>query len=322
MQILGQFCLLVVFCSVFEMVLQIFLGILGMECASCIKVLSQGSDFGCGFFMFGRFSPVFNLLGLFLVFVLGLKVLQIGCHAKCLIEFLCDFRGKASEVRNGFCSKRGFDEVYAPKSLENSQPLNADGLAFSKKIKGKAAAEDEADDVDDDAAAAAEDDDDGDGNEEESICCNEDGEFDFLALRKSVKIERRKTNEARAELEKERMAAASAAEETMAMILRLQNEKSCIEIQANQYRRMAEQKQRYDEEVIQSLQWIIMKHESERSLLQEQLTLCKQKLPQYAEVDERRQPEDGDPSASDGMDDMSDVDSWERPQNHIVDSNL
>ncbi|BFG41299.1 hypothetical protein CerSpe_275730 [Prunus speciosa] len=317
MQILGQFCLLVVFCSVFERVLQIFLGILGMECASCIKVLSQGSDFGCGFFMFGRFSPVFNLLGLFLVFVLGLKVLQVGCHAKCLMEFLCDFRGKASEVRNGFCSKRGFDEVHAPKSLENSQPLNADGLAFSKKIKAKVAAEDEADDVDDDAAA--DEDDDGDGDEEESICCNEDGEFDVLALRKSVKIERRKTNEARAELEKERMAAASAAEETMAMILRLQNEKSCIEIQANQYRRMAEQKQQYDEEVIQSLQWIIMKHESERSLLQEQLTLCNQKLQQYAEVDERGQPEEGDPSANGGM---FDVDSWERPQNHIVDSNL
>ncbi|ONH90775.1 hypothetical protein PRUPE_8G073500 [Prunus persica] len=290
-----------------------------MECASCIKLLSQGSDFGCGFFMFGRFSLVFKLLGLFLVFVLGLKVLQVGCHAKCLIEFLCDFRGKASEVRNGFCSKRGFDEVYAPKSLENSQPLNADGFAFSKKIKAKAAAEDEADDVDDDAAAA---DDDDDGDKEESICCNEDGEFDALALRKSVKIERRKTNKARVELEKERMAAASAAEETMAMILRLQNEKSCIEIQANQYRRMAEQKQQFDEEVIQSLQWIIMRHESERSLLQEQLTLCKQKLQQYAEVDERRQPEDGNPSANDGMDDMFDVDSWERPQNHIVDSNL
>ncbi|KAL6269870.1 hypothetical protein ACE6H2_026781 [Prunus campanulata] len=316
MQILSQFCLLLVFCSVFERVLQIFLGILGMECASCIKVLSKGSDFGCGFFMFGRFSPVFNLLGLFLVFILGLKVLQVGCHAKCLMEFLCDFRGKASEVRNGFCSKRGFDEVYAPKSLENSQPLNADGLAFSKKIKAKAAAEDEADDVDDDAAADEDDD------EEESICCNEDGEFDVLSLRKSVKIERRKTNEARAELEKERMAAASAAEETMAMILRLQNEKSCIEIQANQYRRMAEQKQQYDEEVIQSLQWIIMKHESERSLLQEQLTLRNQKLQQYAEVDERGQPEEGDPSANGGMDDMFDVDSWERPQNHIVDSNL
>ncbi|KAK7840687.1 protein floury 1-like [Quercus suber] len=109
-------------------------------------------------------------------------------------------------------------------------------------------------------------------------CHGEDEEFDVMALRKLVKIERQRANGSYAELEKERMAAASAAEEAMAMILRLQREKSSIEIQANQYRRLAEQKQQYDQEVIQSLRWIVMKHKSNRSLLEDQLRFCRQKL--------------------------------------------
>ncbi|KAM2988691.1 hypothetical protein FF2_002755 [Malus domestica] len=80
----------------------IFLWILGMECASCIKFLNQGSDFGCGFFMFGRFLPVFNLLGLFSVFILGLKVLQVGFHSEFSMEFLFDFRGNQEISEIGF----------------------------------------------------------------------------------------------------------------------------------------------------------------------------------------------------------------------------
>jgi len=41
----------------------------------------------------------------------------------------------------------------------------------------------------------------------------------------------------------------------MAMILRLHIEKSTVEILANQFQRVAEQKQEYDLEVIKSLQW-------------------------------------------------------------------
>ncbi|CAI9772701.1 unnamed protein product [Fraxinus pennsylvanica] len=58
-------------------------------------------------------------------------------------------------------------------------------------------------------------------------------EFDITELRKQVKIERKRANTAYAELEKERAASATAAEEAMAMILRLWNEKSVIEMEAN-----------------------------------------------------------------------------------------
>lgn len=61
----------------------------------------------------------------------------------------------------------------------------------------------------------------------------------------------------------------------MDMILRLQSEKRSIQIEANQSKRLAEQKQQYDQEIIQSLQWLIFKHESERNFLENQLKLCK-----------------------------------------------
>ena len=57
--------------------------------------------------------------------------------------------------------------------------------------------------------------------------------IDVMASRKLVKIERKRTKAACQELEEERIAAASAADEAMAMVLRLQSEKSSMEIDAN-----------------------------------------------------------------------------------------
>ncbi|KAJ4970621.1 hypothetical protein NE237_003720 [Protea cynaroides] len=62
-------------------------------------------------------------------------------------------------------------------------------------------------------------------------------EEDISALKRLVRIERDRANATHLELEKERTAAASAAKEAMAMIQRLQNEKSLVEMQANQRRR-------------------------------------------------------------------------------------
>ncbi|KAI3774621.1 hypothetical protein L1987_49180 [Smallanthus sonchifolius] len=115
--------------------------------------------------------------------------------------------------------------------------------------------------------------------------CDEDEVFDVMSLRKLVKMERQRAADAYAELEKERMAATSAAEEAMAMILRLQNEKSVVEMEAQQHRRLSHEKQVHDQEVIQLLRWIVMKHESERSLLEDRLRLCKQRLMLYMNDD-------------------------------------
>uniref|UniRef100_A0A5B7BX67 GTD-binding domain-containing protein n=1 Tax=Davidia involucrata TaxID=16924 RepID=A0A5B7BX67_DAVIN len=311
MKIRGHFGLLFIVCSVLEFYkrfLEYFVGFFLMECISCLKFLGQNSDFGCGFLVFGCFSQLLDLLGLFLLFGFLLKVLQYGCLCKGLIQFLCDFRGKSSDLRIGVCSKNGFDGTCNSKIsfckcrllnfLKNSDPPAIDKLEETKQIVNGNG---------DVKAMIVLDEEYDDGDEQESY--GED-EVDVMALKKLVKIERRRANAACLELEKERTAAATAVEEAMAMILRLQNEKSLIEMEASQFRRLAEDKQLHDQQVIQSLRWIVMKHESERSLLEDQLRLFRRKLKLYMKDDEEDQSEEADEflgfansNIEDGLDD-------------------
>lgn len=251
MHIFGRFCFLIVFCSVLELykrILKNFLGLSGNmenDAFNFLKFIPQRNDFGFGFLVFGFCSQVFGILfGLFLVFGLGLKFLQVS-------RFFCHFKGKkTSDLGNGVSIKYSLVEV-------------CDQKIASCKCNPK---ENNVEEYEDD------------GEEDGGEDCNEDEEFNVMALRKMVKIERGRARKVRKELEKERLAAASAAEEAMAMILRLQSERSCVEMEANQYRRMAEQKQVYNEGIIQSLQWIVAKHEEEMSGLEDQLRLCRRKL--------------------------------------------
>ncbi|KAK3144558.1 hypothetical protein QOZ80_4AG0314690 [Eleusine coracana subsp. coracana] len=76
-------------------------------------------------------------------------------------------------------------------------------------------------------------------------------------LRKRLKEEKMLKEVALEELEKERRAAASAADEAMAKIACLRSEKALVEREAKQFREIAQQKQLYDRQVIESLQWVI-----------------------------------------------------------------
>ncbi|CAN1821201.1 Myosin-binding protein 3 [Linum perenne] len=233
-----------------------------MECEPCIRLLAQISEFGGGFLVFGCFSNAFSFLWLVLLLAFGLKLAQLTSFWIGLVQFLHDVRGKSIDPRNGFSCRKGFDLAF------HSNVVSLNSVEHLKK---------ELDDNDDDDDTKISDD---DGSETE-LSFAEEEEFDVLALRRLVRSERQRREAAQLEVEKERMAASSAANEAMAMILRLQNEKSSLEIEANQYRRMAEQNKEYVQQVIQSLQWIIMKHESERMLLEEKLKICKQKLQNY-----------------------------------------
>ncbi|KAH7427968.1 hypothetical protein KP509_10G069300 [Ceratopteris richardii] len=73
------------------------------------------------------------------------------------------------------------------------------------------------------------------------------------------------------ELDEERNAAETAANEAMAMILRLQEEKAALQIKADHYQRMAEEKSLHDEHAIQLLEEDLFKMENERILLEEEL---------------------------------------------------
>lgn len=242
-----------------------------MDCVSCLEFLD--SDFGCGFLVFGCFRLVFYVLGLFLLFGLGLKFLGFGWHYWGFSQILCVLGGVSSELRNGFSSKSGFNEKSNSKILSCKcgwlNSLMKSNRLVIEKLDGNKGWVEGSDDEHDD----------------------ENEEFDGVKLRKMLKIERSRANAAYVELEKERMAAKTATEETMAMILRLQNEKSLVEMVANQYRRLAEEKQLHDQAVIQSLRWIVMKHESERSHLEDQVRLLKRKLKLYLKDDEGDQSE-------------------------------
>ncbi|TKY68626.1 Myosin-binding protein 2 [Spatholobus suberectus] len=73
------------------------------------------------------------------------------------------------------------------------------------------------------------------------------------------------------ELEKERASAATAADETMAMISRLQEEKASMEMEMRQYQRMIEERFAYDEEEMDILQEILIRRERENHFLEKEL---------------------------------------------------
>ncbi|XP_042050598.1 uncharacterized protein LOC121795982 [Salvia splendens] len=73
------------------------------------------------------------------------------------------------------------------------------------------------------------------------------------------------------ELEKERGASGSAADEAMAMIFRLQEEKASIEMEARQYQRIIEEKSAYDDEEMDIIQEILMRREKEKLFLEKEV---------------------------------------------------
>ncbi|XP_022960257.1 uncharacterized protein LOC111461056 isoform X1 [Cucurbita moschata] len=73
------------------------------------------------------------------------------------------------------------------------------------------------------------------------------------------------------ELEKERAAAATAVDEAIAMITRLQNEKASAEMEARQYQRALEEKIAYDEEEMNILREILVKREIDYHVLEKKI---------------------------------------------------
>lgn len=100
----------------------------------------------------------------------------------------------------------------------------------------------------------------------------------FNDFKEALRAEREARKALYLELEKERSAAATAAEETMAMISRLQKEKASIEMEARQFKRMAEEKSVYDEEAIEILKEILVRREREKLDLEDEVDMYRQNL--------------------------------------------
>jgi hypothetical protein len=77
--------------------------------------------------------------------------------------------------------------------------------------------------------------------------CSAMSETDILALKETLQAQQQLLQKLYSELDEEREASASAASETLSMILRLQGEKAAVQMEANQYKRMAEEKMSHAE---------------------------------------------------------------------------
>ncbi|XP_061349357.1 myosin-binding protein 3-like [Gastrolobium bilobum] len=100
-------------------------------------------------------------------------------------------------------------------------------------------------------------------------------------LKTALKAERRALSATYQELEEERSASAVAANQTMAMITRLQEEKAAMQMEALQYQRMMEEQSEYDQEALQLLNELMMKREKEKQELEKELEEYRQKVMDY-----------------------------------------
>nr|KYP61227.1 hypothetical protein KK1_023655 [Cajanus cajan] len=107
------------------------------------------------------------------------------------------------------------------------------------------------------------------------------GEVTIEKLKSALKSERKALSTLYAELEEERSASAIAANQTMAMINRLQEEKSAMQMEALQYQRMMEEQSEYDQEALQLLNELMMKREKEKQELEKELEVYRKKVHEY-----------------------------------------
>lgn len=86
-------------------------------------------------------------------------------------------------------------------------------------------------------------------------------ENECAALRETVSSQQQSIQELYQELEEERNASSSAANEAMSMILRLQREKAEIQMEARQFKRFVEEKMAHDQQELLSLEDLLYKRE-------------------------------------------------------------
>ena len=115
-------------------------------------------------------------------------------------------------------------------------------------------------------------------NAREKLSFNDTAENTVRVLEQALEEEHAACAALYIELEKERSAAASAADEAMAMILRLQEEKASIEMEARQFQRIIEEKSAYDAEEMNLLKEILVRREREKHFLEKEVEAYRQMI--------------------------------------------
>lgn len=106
-------------------------------------------------------------------------------------------------------------------------------------------------------------------------------ENECAALREMVASQQQSIQDLSVELEEERNAASSAANEAMSMILRLQREKAEIQMEARQFKRFAEEKMAHDQQEILSMEDLLYKREQAIQSLTCEVQMYKHRMMSY-----------------------------------------
>lgn len=96
-----------------------------------------------------------------------------------------------------------------------------------------------------------------------SIVSEIEGESPVDRLKRQVELDRKSMYLLYKELEEERSASAVAANQALAMITKLQEEKAAMQMEALQYQRMMEEQSEYEEEALQKLNELLVQREME-----------------------------------------------------------
>ncbi|KAI3673457.1 hypothetical protein L6452_39576 [Arctium lappa] len=122
-----------------------------------------------------------------------------------------------------------------------------------------------------------------------------DGDSVIHHLKRQLRADKRLLMTLYQELNEERNASAVAANQSMAMITRLQAEKASIEMEALQYQRMMEEQAEYDQDAIQVLKDMIVQKEKDLKAMEAELEIYKEKYGEInkEEMDEYRNKDGG-----------------------------
>lgn len=104
-------------------------------------------------------------------------------------------------------------------------------------------------------------------------------------LKSQVRLDRKSLMALYMDLDEERSASAIAANNAMAMITRLQEEKAALQMDASQYQRMMEEQIDYDEEILQETNDLLLKLEEEVRTLETELEVYRDKYGCLSEDD-------------------------------------
>lgn len=103
-------------------------------------------------------------------------------------------------------------------------------------------------------------------------------ETDITGLKETLYAQQQLLQQLYAELDKERESSATAASETLSMILRLQGEKAAVQMEASQYKRLAEEKMSHAENSLSVFEELIYQKEMEIASLEFQVQAHRYKL--------------------------------------------